>query len=192
MGRSDDILSVIFLALICMVFAGVVYKILPENSLLVIPSFGLIAVAMWMAFDHITRSRYDAKVKCLKAKHDMETARMMASKLDYEMDREPPPADIPADETKQTIPAPQKQRDDEYDIDIYNESRSIEEMYRDMACPGDTKMCNRMKYMGMQGQLSQNIRAEWNKYSLHPFLEEELSEHAEREWWNSDFLEGTF
>lgn len=192
MENSDDILSVIFLVLVCMVFAGVVYKLLPDNSLLIIPSFGLIAVAMWMAFDYMTRSRYNAKVKCLTAAHDMKTARLLAAKMDAEIEKDEPPPEVKVPKPKPTLPPPQKQRDDEYDIDMYNESRTIEEMYRDMACPGDTKMCNRMKYMGMQGQLSKNIRAEWNKYSLQPFLEEELAEHSEREWWNSDYLDDKF
>ena len=79
--------------------------------------------------------------------------------------------------------------DTEVDIGLH-QGKSIEEMYRFMASPGDTKIANRMKYMGMQAQLSKDIRAGWNAESMRPWLEAELRDHAaNREWWNSDFLE---
>jgi hypothetical protein len=198
---NNDILSVMFLALICIVFAGIVHRLAPENSLLIIPSFAVIAVGLWIAYDSMLLNRYESKVKCLKAQHNMESMEELAKEI-YERveDDDNVPEEVQEVQEVQKnsmgetskaspIPRPQKENDDEFDIDMYNESRTIEQMHRDMASPGDNKLCNRMKYMGLQAQLSQNIRSEWNKYSLQPFLEEELAEHADREWWNSDYLE---
>jgi len=57
---------------------------------------------------------------------------------------------------------------------------------------GDNLLMGRMKHMGTQSQLSKNIRSSFNKYSLLPFLEEELREHSNREWWDSDHLNDEF
>lgn len=78
-------------------------------------------------------------------------------------------------------------------VDVYiAQGKDIPDIHHYMGSRGDTQMCNRMKYMQMQPKLSQKNRADYNKYSLQPFLEEELQEHSEREWWNSDFLEDGF
>ena len=61
-----------------------------------------------------------------------------------------------------------------------------------IGCEGDNILMGRMKYMGAQSKLSKNIRSSFNKYSLLPFLEEELREHSNREWWNSDHLNDEF
>lgn len=54
---------------------------------------------------------------------------------------------------------------------------------------GDTLLCNRMKYMGSQPQLSQDIRATWNVRKLQPWVEEELREQEDKIWWEADFLD---
>ena len=70
-----------------------------------------------------------------------------------------------------------------------NENYNIKDIYKNMACDGDNSIANRMKYMGVQPQISKNIRALYNKYTLKPYIEEELREQSNREWWNSDHLE---
>jgi len=71
-------------------------------------------------------------------------------------------------------------------------SYGIKDFHTKMGCCADTRLFNRMKFMGIQPQWSKDIRAAWNKYSLQPYLEDELREHADRIWWNSDHLESEF
>ena len=48
---GEDILSVIFLALICIVIAGIVHRIAPGQMM--VPTFALIAVCLWIAYDYM-------------------------------------------------------------------------------------------------------------------------------------------
>jgi len=109
-------------------------------------------------------------------------------------DRNIPDIEVPGtpDKPQPKTGAPEKDHANEYDIDMHNQLHSIQDMHSAMGASGDTMLCNRMKYMGVQAQLSKDIRASWNKYSVQPWLEEELQEHANREWWNSDHLEAEF
>lgn len=78
----------------------------------------------------------------------------------------------------------------DFDIAMYNNEVNIKAIHGEMGFPADTKICNRMKYMGLQAQLSKNIRADWNVRKLQPYVEEELrSGETEYEWWANDALE---
>jgi hypothetical protein len=91
------------------------------------------------------------------------------------------------------LPEPEKKNDSEYDIDFYNPKASvgddIRKLYIHMGSEGDNLVCNRMKFMGVQPKASQDIRAAFNKYSWQPYVEGELSENEEREWWYLDQLD---
>jgi hypothetical protein len=191
MNKGNDILSVIFLALICIVIAGIVKGLGIEGSGLIIPSFVFMAIGLWIAYDYMMVKRYRAKEKCNKDRIAMLEARMIASQMaeDDEDNRNIPVIETPVEHAPARIAKPKKERHDEYDIDLYNGETSIKDMHTNMGCTGDTMICNRMKYMAVQPQLSKDIRARWNKNSFMPYVEEELREHAEREWWNSDHLD---
>jgi hypothetical protein len=91
---------------------------------------------------------------------------------------------------------PQKLNEDEFEIEFhargtYEEGR-MKDMFPHMGCNGDTALFNRMKYMSVQPQMAAVNRESFNKYSAQPWFEEELREHAEREWWNADHLDAEF
>lgn len=190
MAHAENILSVALLALVVVVFAGIVHQLAPRTAL-IIPVFAVFAVGLWVTYDAILLNRYEAKMRCA----EVHVGKIESDDISDSADSTEI-SDLANTSDQVNAPDPPssitKQSDNEFDIDIYTEARSLEEIHRHMASPGDTRICNRMKYMGMQPQLSQNIRSEWNKYSMQPFLEEELAEHANREWWNSDYLEEQF
>jgi hypothetical protein len=203
MSSGNDILSVVFLALICIIITGLVKGLAPGHSGLIVPSFIFICVSLWIAYDYMMVSRYKEKEKCMKKKH-AETVHMMQVRswalandmaMESADDRNIPDIEVP-DEPDEPLPkreqAPEKTHDNEYDIDMHNQLHNIKDMHSVMGSSGDTMICNRMKYMGVQAQLSKDIRSSWNKYSMQPWIEEELQEHADREWWNSDHLEAEF
>jgi hypothetical protein len=187
MAHPSDVVSIILLAFICIVLAGLVHKLVGENQLLIVPSFACIAVGLWVMYDYILLNRYKAKEACLEKKTIAEAPEVIAAGMQAstEADEEPEEPDEPE------VPQPVAEAEGEFDIDIHN-GVELSEMWRKMASPGDTKLANRMKYAGMQAQLSQDIRAQFNKYSLQPWVEEELRDHSQREWWDSDFLEKDF
>ena len=88
-------------------------------------------------------------------------------------------------------------------VDLYNNERfdlqfdpnntnDVKHVHEAMGCLSDNAFTNRMKYTGMQSQLAAVNRASYNAKSLKPWLEEELNENANREWWNSDHLDSKF
>ena len=83
----------------------------------------------------------------------------------------------------------EKQHSNEYDIEIYSGVDDIRKLYTHMGSNGDTQICNRMKYMGVQPKLSQDIRASYNKYSQEPFFTQELEEQSNKIWWENDLLD---
>jgi hypothetical protein len=191
MKKGNDILSVIFLALICIVIAGIVKSLGIEGSGLIIPSFVFMAIGLWITYDYMMIKRYRAKEKCNKDRMELLEARIIVSQMaeEDEDNRNIPDIETVVEHHLPQIDKLKKERDDEYDIDLYNGETSIKDMHANMGCTGDTMICNRMKYMAVQPQLSKDIRASWNKNSFMPYIEEELREHAEREWWNSDHLD---
>ena len=195
MAHSNDILSVIILALVCIVIAAVLHKLAKNDSRLIAASLAFVLVATWICYDYILLNRYKAKEACMKKKYAsmcLADLSRMVKDSGVDADDESPPEE-PEEESDNESGDPEDgveaMNDTEVDIGLH-QGKSIEEMYRFMASPGDTKIANRMKYMGMQAQLSKDIRAGWNAESMRPWLEAELRDHAaNREWWNSDFLE---
>jgi hypothetical protein len=184
--RGDDILSVIFLAFICIVIAGITWKLAPSQ--LVVPSFVLISVCLWIAYDYMMLKRYqtyDAKLHDDSAIIEQKLADLnFASLTDEEPDDSQPGAVL--DETIT------KTQQNQIDIDIHN-NVDLRSIHKEMGCSGDNQMANRMKYMAMQAKASIDSRANWNKYSFQPFIEEELRESEERCWWeNNDVLNSVF
>lgn len=200
MSSSEDILSVVFLALICIVIAGLVKTLLPDHSGLIVPSFVFISIALWIAYDYMMINRYKAKLECAKRKHEMSDLELEAriNSLSCDMadkaldDNNIPDLEVEPEPNKPpVVNVPVKEHECEFDIDMHNQ-HSIKDMHSAMGASGDTRLCNRMKYMAVQAQLSQDIRSAWNKYSVQPWVEEELREQADREWWNSDHLDPVF
>lgn len=70
--EGEDILSVIFLALICIVIAGIVRKVTPDG--MQIPTFALMAVCLWVAYDYMTMQRYKAKLACKSKNKSNDTS----------------------------------------------------------------------------------------------------------------------
>lgn len=76
----------------------------------------------------------------------------------------------------------------EFDIDYYrdpNKEFDIRLVYNEMGGDGDTAICNRMKYSGMQAKLSKDIRAVYNKHSIEPYFQEELNEQENKIWYEA-------
>jgi hypothetical protein len=190
----DDILGIVFLALVCIIVGSLVRSLLPEGSYLFVPSGVFLLVCLWIAYDYILNERHEARTKCpsLKRKHRnaMVDIQRLVNEINAANDEpETPPRKTPKEEHRNQPMV--KEHDGEIDIDLYN-MKTIPEMHKNMGCDADTALYNRMKYQSLQPRMSQDIRAQWNKFSLQPYLEEELQDHANREWWNSDFLEHHF
>lgn len=192
MEYGEDILSVIFLALVAIVIAALVYKLAPGNSKLIVPSFILICVGLWVSYDYILIGRRKAVKKC-KRRHRKKAKKVALEIADEAAEpdnTEPPPMN---QEENKPEPPVVKKNEKEIDIDMYlhnlNSQYDIQPIHHMMGCATDTQITNRMKYMGLQPQLARDIRTGWNKYSFQPYVEEELRQYADLEWWNSDHLE---
>ena len=225
MNEGEDMLSVVFLALICIVVGALVIKLAPSDML--IPTFALIAVCLWVAYDYMLLKRYKAKEACMK-KHqtDKELDEVINSidlNADVDESKDSDFGEKPADDGKPVSEViaddgkpvsdkldvrnaingadvykseleanyPANQKDvSEFDIALYN-GADIPNVYKAMGCSADTKIANRMKYMGMQAKLSLDIRAKHNRHTLAPYYDEELRANENRDWWDveSDFLD---
>jgi hypothetical protein len=76
----------------------------------------------------------------------------------------------------------------EFDIDYYRDPDKefdIRLVYNEMGGDGDTAICNRMKYSGLQAKLSKDIRAVYNKHSIEPYFQEELNEQENKIWYEA-------
>jgi hypothetical protein len=195
---GEDILSVVFLALVCIVIAGIVNKLAPSGMM--IPTFALIAICLWIAYDYILLRRYKAKQSCKNNQKNKEELAKMEEDDDVNInpgDREL--QDMIYDlenkysnkEDADSPDVPKAKHKGEFDIDLYNKGLSIQELHKDMGCSGDNKLANRMKYMGMQAKVSQDNRAKLNRYSLQQYWEEELRDNENRDWWDleQDYLD---
>lgn len=185
----DDILSVIFLALICIVIAGIVTHIAPSG--LQMPCIALVAVCLWIAYDYILVKRNKAKAACHVSKEEKnvdedvdEQIASLTKELNSTVDEQPGAV--------QTVSQkPEQQHKNEFDILMYDPDASIKELYTDMGCAGDTRIANRMKYAAMQSKVATDIRTRMNANKLRPYFEEELAEQEKRDWWDeeSDYLD---
>lgn len=82
------------------------------------------------------------------------------------------------------------QRD--FDIMLYNGLDAVNNVYYDMACPGDNALALRMWENGKRSKESQDIRAKFDKYSMLHYFDEELRSAAGSRWWDDDSLEHKF
>ena len=184
---GEDILSVIFLALICIVIAGIIHSIAPGQMM--VPTFALIAVCLWIAYDYMLMSRYKAKKACLNQPAELEEIDKKIQDLANELsssDEEDIYTDDQEDTNAELSLKPEAKHKNEFDIDMYDRELSIQELYKDTGCSGDTRMANRMKYMSLQAKLSQDIRARWNAEKFRPYFEEELRDNETRDWWDNE------
>lgn len=178
---GEDILSVIFLALICIVIAGIVHRIVPGQMM--VPTFALIAICLWIAYDYMLMSRYKAKEACLEQRKELEGVDKKIKDLADELNSS---SEDDVQESAELSLKPESKHNNEFDIDMYDRELTIQELYKDMGCAGDTRMANRMKYMGLQARMSQDIRARWNSEKFRPYFEEELRENETRDWWDNE------
>lgn len=184
---GEDILSVIFLALICIVIAGIVHRIAPGQMM--VPTFALIAVCLWIAYDYMLMSRYKAKKACLNQPAELEEIDKKIQELANELsssDEGDTYTDDQEDTNAELSLKPEAKHKNEFDIDMYDRELSIQELYKNTGCSGDTRMANRMKYMGLQARMSQDIRARWNAEKFRPYFEEELRDNETRDWWDNE------
>lgn len=63
---------------------------------------------------------------------------------------------------------------------------SINNLYRDSLCPGDDRLYKKMHHIGIKNRDAMNYRAKYDKYSLTPFVRQELDDNENREWWSQD------
>jgi len=187
--KGNDILSVVFLSLIFIIISGLIRSIMP-NNLLLITSFSFMSVALWVAYDFMLLKRYEAKEKCLINQYEHKIKKLKHTHKPVHDDNHYIPNTEHHKPTKKK--KLKKRNKGEVDIDIYDKQLSIKDTHESMGSSGDNRLFNRMKYMAMQPKLATDIRAKWNKYKLQPYLEEELREHSNRTWWNSDHLDDEF
>lgn len=192
---GEDLLSVVFLALVCIVIAGIVNKIAPEGMMM--PSFALIAICLWVAYDYIMLKRYQAKKACSAEKHTHAKKNNDADDLDKKIEQleeevgRSKPSSLKNDPEEHNVKRPQAKHENEFDIAMYDRELSVKELYKDMGCAGDTRLANRMKYMALQPRMSKDIHSRLNSEKLRPFYEEELDDNENSEWWNveNDYLD---
>ncbi len=178
-----DIMSIIFLALICIVIAGIVHRLTPHG--LMMPSFALLAVCLWVAYDYIMLKRYQMKESCARnSRIEDEEIERKINILSNEINSIHGAEELPDDDEPVNL-EPESKNNNEFDIDMYNDM-SIQDMHKHMGCTGDNKIANRMKYMGMQSKLSKDIRSKMNRYTLLPYFEEELNDTEKRTWWDEE------
>jgi hypothetical protein len=196
---GSDILSVLFLAFVAIIIAGLVYKLAPSHSMLIVPSFVFICIGLWIAYDYVLLKRYVQKDKWLKSKYDRNMTDAAVNVDDTEISQMIDEINRDTYSDKEILshsnfkqPDIVKQNDCDIDIDIYNQNVDFRDMYQNMGGLGDNRLANRMKYMSLQPKLSANIRASFNKYSLQPYVEEELRENENRDWWENDALDAVF
>jgi hypothetical protein len=188
---GEDILSVIFLALICIVIAGIIRSYTPDNMR--IPTFALLAVSLWVGYDYITLQRNKLESQCSKKKKeptDDEKIHSLLTELSKD-DGSNEPEDLHKDQQAKELPPPKQQHKNEFDIALYGLDSDIKTLHGNMGSSGDTKLANRMKYMSLQSRLSQEIRSRHNAEKLRPYFQEELDDNENRDWWvaESDFLD---
>lgn len=199
MDNGDDILSVIFLVLICIVIAGIIHKVTPQG--MYVPTFALIAVCLWVAFDYMLMQRYKAKAACLNKDQEIQEANEELNKLAEDLqakdeeeqatesgDTDVGEKPVPDGSNKESVPV--QQHKNEFDISMFNAGMSvdgtIQELHSQMGFGADTQIANRMKYLSLQSKLSKEIRARHNKYNLLPLFDEELRAAESSRWWDQE------
>ena len=181
--KGEDLLSLLFLAFVCIIFIGLIKALLPDHSILLVPSFAVICLGLWLAYDYALASRYKKKVECM----ENQLAEILNAQQDEVYDQEDDQVydqedveDLSACMDNAHVHASSTKLQD------YNKKITMKEIHGEMGCSGDTQLYNRMKYTSIQPQLSKDIRASWNARKLQPYLEEELRENENRDWWDRE------
>jgi len=181
--KGDDIISVIFLALIAIVIAGLVHKFLPDDSSLIVPSFVLISVGLWIAYDYILLNRYQKRAACAHAHQSKHTNTNAAQKQEREPEHKPT---VSVDSGEPEKPLIEIKKPVSVDINYYRDDSDFRSLHKSMGSSGDNQLFNRMKYMSIQPKVSAALRTGWTARSLQPFVEEELREQERRHWWDDN------
>ncbi len=181
---GEDILSVIFLVLICIVISGIAYRLAPGQMMM--PTFALLSVCLWISLDYILMKRHKAKSACMHQKKDIDDVENKINELTSEMGATDTGGNSQENDTEVLLESPTALHKNEYDIALYDRDASIQELHKDMGCSGDTRIANRMKYMGVQDRMAKDIRARWNAEKFRPYFEEELSNNESRDWWDNE------
>lgn len=185
---TEDIISVFFLAIICIVISTIIYRISPVNINLLVPSCAIISVMLWVAYDYMLNAKYANAVRKLNEEREeySQTLDEIIHEINNINDYDRPSTD---EGFKSAPPVLVKQHPNEYDLEIYSGTDDIRKLYTHMGSNGDTQICNRMKYMAVQPRLSKDIRASYNKHTIEPFFQEELNEQENKIWWEMDMLD---
>ena len=203
--NPQDNLHVIFLSVIAVIFSGIVSVQGRLECSVWLPGLVFSLITAWIMYENISFDYRDDRAKCTGGS-DTNLVVVSQEELEEELEEEltninkeahydtgnDTSNDTGNDKGEQVFEQVLKKlKDNDLKYDQTSE-REWKTQYSSMGCSGDNALANRMKYMGIQPQLSQTIRASYNKYLLQPYLEAELKEHSEREWWSSDHLEDEF
>lgn len=202
----NDILSVIFLALIAIVISAMILNISPGNILSSVPIFALIATSLWIAYDYIVLSRTREKEACVKEEEpikmdedeqDQAVLRDVLSDIHAD-NKASEEEDIPIDgkpvnideKHKEGMKSLEEKLRDQADLNTYSGMDFLKKQWTNWGCDGDNQICNRMKYMSVQPQMSKNFRAAYDKYSAATYFQEELDEQENNKiWWECDQMD---
>ena len=185
---TEDIISVFFLAIICIVISTIIYRISPVNINLLVPSCAIISVMLWVAYDYMLNNKYEHAMHKLNEEREeiTQTLEEIVHEINNAVDDRPSTDE--GFQSKNVAPLV-KQHPNEFDLEIYSGTDDIRKLYTHMGSNGDTQICNRMKYMAVQPRLSKDIRASYNKHTIEPFFQEELNEQENKIWWEMDMLD---
>ena len=181
---GGDIISVAFLALFAIIVACVMITMLPTVAIM--PMFALIAVCLWVAYDYMIRRRSQMESQCEAKTVEpvIDDLDEKISKLTDELETDMSP--IGAETTEDSSIAPSAKHKNEFDVALYTDKLDYKQLFKESGCSGDTKLANRMKYMGVQDKLAANLRTKWNAEKFRPYVEEELRAGETRDWWDAE------
>jgi hypothetical protein len=188
---GEDVLSICFLAFVCIIFGSLILKLFPDETHFIIPSFVMICIGLWISYDYMLMKRYEDIDDCRKNNQ----LKLIDKILDQQSHIQDEPGEVKHEEPQviqkkgQVIENPQDKNKKEIELAFIDNGDSIQKIHPYMGTMGDTKLFNRMKYSGLQPQLAKDIRAQYNKYSMLPYFKEELDEQENRIWWENNELE---
>ena len=195
--KGEDYLGILFLAFVCIILASLIKALLPDHSILLVPSFAFICIGLWMTYDYTLATRYKKRLACM-LEHQMNDE--LYDETD-QINNEDIIDDMPNNQQDNNLDNQQdnnldNQQDNNLDynldynqddiIEKYNKEMSIKENHANMGCTADTHIFNRMKYAGIQPQLSKIIRSAWNVRKFQPYIDAELKENENRDWWDTE------
>jgi hypothetical protein len=184
---GEDVLSICFLAFVCIIFGSLILKLFPDEKHFIIPSFVMICIGLWISYDYMLMKRYEDIDDCRKN----DQLKLLDKLLDQQIHPAYESGEVKQQEiqNEKPIAAPQYNNKKEIELAYVDNGDSIKNIHSYMGTTGDTKLFNRMKYSGLQPQLAKDIRAQYNKYSMLPYFKEELDEQENRIWWENNELE---